>query len=108
MDTHERARLLKELSSAEAHVALGNRHIAEQRARVAELESKGDVATVSRALLNTFLETQRLHEKGLERIRRELELAQLPPPSDSTRAQANENTPAGVLDGALRRVSACL
>lgn len=54
--------LLDHLADADRTIALGVRHIARQRAIIARLERAGHDTGSSRALLETFLRTQTLHE----------------------------------------------
>lgn len=60
------------LALAERHVADGDRHVTEQRARVALLERDGHDTTESLLLLGQFLELQGLHVADRDRLKREL------------------------------------
>ena len=69
------AEIAENLAQAELHVASGERHIAQQRAIIDELERAGQDATEARALLAGFEQTQRLHIENRDRLRRQLEKA---------------------------------
>jgi hypothetical protein len=61
-----------ELAHVEAGITSGERHIANQRERIARLEAKGYDVAFARTLLETFLETQSLHEHHRGILKREL------------------------------------
>ena len=61
-----------ELAQAEADIASGEQHIANQRTRIARLAAKGYDVAFARALLETFLQTQSLHEYHRSVLKREL------------------------------------
>ena len=61
-----------ELHKTEADIALGERHISSQRARIARLEQKGADAALAKELLNTFLQIQQLHQYRRNQLEREL------------------------------------
>jgi hypothetical protein len=66
--------MYERLRLAEAHVELGERHVAYLRRRLAELEgSHIDLADVARRLLTTMLETQALHVADRDCLRAELD-----------------------------------
>jgi hypothetical protein len=67
-----REMLLRHLDQNERHLAQGVEHIAKQRLLVEELARHGHDTTVANELLNTLLESQRLHEQDHARILREL------------------------------------
>jgi hypothetical protein len=69
MQAMHRALLHDHLVMAEQSVAQGERHIAAQRARIAEAERAGLDTSCSRALLQTFEEIQALHLASLRRMR---------------------------------------
>jgi hypothetical protein len=54
------------------HVALGERHVAEQRARIEWLECAGLDASRARSLLALLEDCQRLHVEHRDRLEREL------------------------------------
>ena len=60
------------LHKTEADVALGERHISNQRARIARLEKNGSDAALAKELLNTFLQVQQLHQHHRNQLKREL------------------------------------
>jgi hypothetical protein len=60
------------LQRAEEHVALGEKHVEQQRALVAHYERRGWDAKAARELLTTFEQVQAHHTSTLERRRREL------------------------------------
>jgi hypothetical protein len=70
----DRAMVLRHLEAAERHVAEGAQHIQRQREIVAKLEADQhtDAAVEARAVLETFLETQEMHEQDRDRILAEL------------------------------------
>jgi len=59
----DRAILARHLEQAERQVAEGKEHIATQEAVIAELVRDGHDASQARALLDTLLESQALHEQ---------------------------------------------
>ncbi len=69
----DRADLTRYLRQTEEHVALGARHLAEQRARVENFERRGVECIDSRKLVRLFEEMQALHVEHRDRLRRELE-----------------------------------
>jgi hypothetical protein len=71
-----RAMIEEHLAMAERHVTAGERCIADQRARVAELGRDGHDTTESLLLLGQFQEIQELHVADRNRLRNEL--AELP------------------------------
>jgi hypothetical protein len=68
----DRDLLKRNLAVAESHVAQGERLIAEQRARIADFESRGLKAKRSKLLLATLQESQALHIADRDRLRAEL------------------------------------
>jgi hypothetical protein len=62
------------LAQAEAHVALGEKHISRQREIIAEMERDGHdaVAANARDLLRLFVELQAEHVAHRDRLRNEL------------------------------------
>jgi hypothetical protein len=64
--------LHKHLAEAEAQVAQGLRHVADQRDVVEQLERDGHDSTTARDLLVTLLRSQQLHEEHRDRLKREL------------------------------------
>ncbi len=56
-----------ELEELRGHVAQGERHITEQRARIKRMQARGEDLTAALDLLETFLATQALHEEHLAR-----------------------------------------
>ena len=61
-----------ELRQADAGIASGERHIANQRARITRMEQKGYSAALARDLLKTLLQTRALQEQHRDLLRREL------------------------------------
>ena len=61
-----------ELRQVEAAIAAGQRHIADQRARLDRLEQSGHNTTLANELLRTFLQTQVLHQQHRDLLKREL------------------------------------
>jgi uncharacterized protein DUF6894 len=61
-----------ELHKTQADLALGERHISSQRARIARLEQNGSDAALARELLKTFLQIQQLHQDRHNQLQREL------------------------------------
>lgn len=68
----ERAILEKHLAEAEARVALGERHVEQQRALILKLESNGCASAEARALLKLFEELQAEHISHRNRLRHQL------------------------------------
>ena len=64
--------LLDHLAQAERHIAGGRLIIERQQALITELERDGHPTAQARALLDTFVELQRMHEDDRERIMHEL------------------------------------
>jgi hypothetical protein len=62
----------KELTEAEAVLDRGNKHIADQTARVERLERKGYDTTLARSILTTFIQTQSLHRRHRDQLKRYL------------------------------------
>ena len=69
----DRTMRLQHLEEAEGHVALGERHIAEQEDRIADLARLGADTTEAHKLLDNFYESQLQHIQHRDRLRRELE-----------------------------------
>ena len=65
--------VMNHLAQAEDHVALGERHLADQRALIAELTRDGHDISQAKELLATFEQTQLLHVEDRDRLRKELE-----------------------------------
>jgi hypothetical protein len=63
---------IKHLAQAEQMVALGLKHTVDQELRIRRLH--GDDLDQAQRLLQTFKETQVLHEEHRDRLRRELGL----------------------------------
>ena len=63
---------IENLAQLERTVALGLKHIADQELRMTRLH--GDDLAQAQSLLQTFKETQALHEEHRDRVRRELGL----------------------------------
>ena len=57
-----------ELEMVSRHVADGDRQIEKQRALIAHMESTGASTVVVRALLDSFLDVQKLHCEHLARL----------------------------------------
>lgn len=68
----ERTRREQHLAEAEARVALGERHLAQQRELIAKLEVLNFDLTDARNLLRLFEEIQILHVAHRDRLRRQL------------------------------------
>jgi hypothetical protein len=68
----ERSMIEAHLEQAERHVARGEELIAEQKARIAEMERDGHDTGPFRDLLRQFEETQRMHVADRDRLRKEL------------------------------------
>ena len=64
--------LLNALAMCERHIALSNRLLADQEKRIAAREAGGLNVSDSRALLDTFEETHRLHVEHRDLIARQL------------------------------------
>ena len=62
----------RHLAEAEAHIALGERHIVRQRELVADLARDGHDTTEAKRLLANLEETQALHIAARDLTRREL------------------------------------
>ena len=75
MDTRSalQTSLEQELAQAEDWARQGRQQVEHQRRVVAILERDGHDTAQARALLDTLLETQALHEDGVRRLVRELE-----------------------------------
>jgi predicted HicB family RNase H-like nuclease len=68
----DRKTLAEHLEEAERHVALGERHIAEQRERISKLTTDGHDVTEFKALLFQFEETQVQHVQHRDHLLSEL------------------------------------
>jgi hypothetical protein len=70
----DREMLQRHLKQTEDHIALSDKHIAEQRALIARLEHGGlrDDATAAKELLFQLQDTRRLHFADRERLQRAL------------------------------------
>jgi len=64
--------LREHLAEAEAQVAKGLQHLAEQRAVIAELERDGHDTKTARELFATLMQSQELHIEHRDRLKREL------------------------------------
>lgn len=64
--------LWQHLDEADRQIAQGRAHIDKQRAIIADLERDGHDTTQASALLETLLESQRLHERRRATILRQL------------------------------------
>ena len=64
----ERATLENDLSRAEAHVANGQKRIAQQHEIIAELDREGHDSVPAKELLATFENTQAMHVANRDRI----------------------------------------
>ncbi len=74
LSSEHRSMMYERLRLAEAHVELGERHVAYLRRRLAELEgSESDLADVARRLLVTMLGTQALHVADRDRLRADID-----------------------------------
>ena len=73
--TVERAILEKHLAESEARVALGARHVEQQRALILKLDSNGCDSAAARALLRLFEELQVEHVSHRDRLRNKLGMA---------------------------------
>ncbi len=69
----KRSMIEDHLEQAERHVAVGERIVAEQRARIAQLERDGHDVTRSRELLGQFEEILAMQIAHRDRLRSELE-----------------------------------
>jgi hypothetical protein len=70
----DRVMLKRHLEEAEAHVANGERHIAEQEERIERLTYLGADTTEARKLLDNFYTSQAQHIQGRDRLLKELGL----------------------------------
>jgi hypothetical protein len=70
IDIAEKERLLK---LAEAHAALGKRHIEKQLLLIASMEREGEDTANERKVLNLLCDLQAEHDAYWERLRRGLE-----------------------------------
>jgi hypothetical protein len=68
----DREKTLQRLNGLEQQVALGERHIAEQRALIGKLEREGHDVSSATSLLATLEESQRLHVEHRDRLEKEL------------------------------------
>jgi hypothetical protein len=68
----DREMLQRHFEQAEAHVAEGVRHIAEQQERIAKLALLGSNIDLAKELLSTFCATQAQHIQNRDRVRAEL------------------------------------
>ena len=66
------ARAREHLMQAERYVVEGQRHIAEQRAKIENAKRAGLDTTANRILLSTFEDSQALLVAELERLRAEI------------------------------------
>jgi hypothetical protein len=66
----DRWALLQHLAQAERHIAEGVVHLARQRALIAALDRAGHDSEEARAILDTLMETQIIHEQDHERLLR--------------------------------------
>ena len=69
---HERKDAPRAPCEAEAQVAKGLKHLAEQRAVIAELERDGHDTKTARELFATLMQSQELHIEHRDRLKREL------------------------------------
>ncbi|MCP3400198.1 hypothetical protein [Bradyrhizobium sp. CCGB20] len=69
----DRKMLMDRQAEARRHVALGERHIAEQEDRITELAANGHDTTESRKLLENFYGLQQQHVQHRDRLLRQLE-----------------------------------
>jgi hypothetical protein len=60
--------LQQHLAQTERHIARGEVHLARQRALIAELDRAGHDTEEARAILDSLMETQVLHEQDRERL----------------------------------------
>jgi hypothetical protein len=60
--------LQQHLAQAERHIARGVVHLARQRELIAELDRTGHDTEEARAILDTLMETQVLHQQDRERL----------------------------------------
>ena len=60
--------LQQHLAQAERHIAQGVVHLARQRVLIAELHRAGHATDEARAILDSLMETQVLHEQDRERL----------------------------------------
>lgn len=68
----DREKTLQRLNGLDQQVALGERHIAEQRALIKKLEREGHDVKSAASLLATLEESQRLHVEHRDRLEKEL------------------------------------
>jgi hypothetical protein len=73
----DREMLQRHFEQAEAHVAEGVRHIAEQQERIAKLALLGSNIDLAKELLSTFCATQAQHIQNRDRVRAELKHRQM-------------------------------
>jgi hypothetical protein len=64
----DRVELQQHLAETEQHIAQGVAHLARQRALIDELGHGGHDTEEARAILDTLMETQVLHEQDRERL----------------------------------------
>ena len=64
----DQAALQQHLAQAERHIARGVVHLARQRELIAELDRAGHDTEEARAILDTLMETQVLHQQDRERL----------------------------------------
>jgi hypothetical protein len=69
----DKAMIRDHLALAEQHVVQGERHIAEQRERLDELDRAGADTTTAKEVLRVFEQTQAMHVSDRARLRAELE-----------------------------------
>jgi hypothetical protein len=67
----DREKTLQRLNGLEQQVALGERHVAEQRALIEKLEREGHDVKSATSLLATLEESQRLHVEHRDRLEKE-------------------------------------
>jgi hypothetical protein len=70
----DRQRLQLHLAQAHRHVALGLRHIEQQKRLIIRLEQAGCETKQAEDLLAVFYMTQQSHEHGRDRIIKELDV----------------------------------
>jgi hypothetical protein len=63
---------LRHLKEAAAHIALGEQHIAEQEARIAEMACNGQDTATARQLLDIFRATHAQHVVRRDQLLKEL------------------------------------
>src|SRR5215475_14165265 len=64
----DQAELQQHLAQTEQHIAQGVAHLARQRALIVELGRAGHDTEEARAILDSLMETQVLHEQGRDRL----------------------------------------